>query len=144
MDVRRFDRLTKTLARTAAGASRRAVLRLLTGGAVGALLTRLGAGHPFGGLAVEAAAAACRRSYREAGTCRRAEDCPCRDHKCCRHTGVCCHDRAKCCRPNDDKPCCDGNEHCCPAHRPVCCERGAAESCCRAGERCCAGGCCPT
>ena len=161
MDGRRFDVLTVTLTAVGGGSSRRAALRVLAGGALGTVLTRLG---------VQEAAAACRR---DSDCSNRAKCCRAgrRQGVCVPADSVCCgsEDATRYCRPTAGVAvvCCpkDCKKNCCPATHPVCCKAGlvrgcCAEShpvccpphealpefpqgyCCPQGQKCCPSGCC--
>lgn len=115
MDGTRFDALARLIGR---GPTRRGVLRLLLGGAVGGALVQQ---------ENDTADAACRKSYRR-GPCRDNRDC-CPGFACCRN-GSCCKETSRCCPESYGYPCC--KEKCCPP--------GSFNSCCPARFTCCAAG----
>ena len=155
MDGQRFDELTRTLA---AGASRRAALRILAGGAAAGFLTLVrgsGARADEGGC--KRTGKHCRRPDQccsgvclADGTCGCASHADCDDRNACT-VGLCGPESRQChqirisstctqCRSNADCPggnCCHGR--CCPGTEcqqaatgePICCrDCGGGASCC--------------
>ena len=152
MDADRFDRWTRHLADQS---TRRAALRLLTGGALGGLLARVG---------LEEAAAACTK-LKTGAVCADDPDCcsgQCSDdrrpkgtepeeHRCCLPKGKKCKTGLQCCsrlcnRKTGRCKCrgvlvnCSGHDQCCSGR----CKDGSCTDPCPDGRMACNGVCCPS
>jgi hypothetical protein len=158
MDGTRFDDVTKALAASAGGISRRAACKLLTGGALAGVLARFG---------LEETAAACKKVGK---SCTKQSQCCSKGcclaigaaatgPKICSTAGATCCTAAEgggycpnggrcglptpnlengfCCKSNEK--CCslEGAEGCCPDLNGVCCTEEEGGGCCAEGETCC-------
>lgn len=138
MDADRFDRLARRLGTTN---SRRAALKGLAAGGLGAALGLLGrreAGADHG----------CRHNGRR---CTSAFQCcsgACKNGACCKSAGASCSAGSQCCSGRcKDGTCCNGLGKACSANEE-CCAGGCNNACCKlpgasctADSECCAGGC---